>query len=1020
MTEQYQRLTDTLREIFQMDRADLDFGIYRIMNMKRQEMNDFLEKRLLAQVERTLQLAGNDDTAQLQKELTTLESTLRNAGVDIETNAKVLEMRTAIKAAGSPDALANEVFSHLTAFFRRYYHQGDFISQRRYKKDVYAIPYEGEEVKLHWANHDQYYIKTGEHFRNYSFRTDDGRTISFNLRDAATEKDNNKGKNRFFRLCEEDFITEEGGELKIWFTYEPTDKKEKQPDLNSAAIDALTPAIPTAFRAGALKLMPTEKNKGRTLLEKHLTEYTARNSFDYFIHKDLGGFLNRELDFYIKNEILQIDDIDLDRPERFDRQLRIIKALKQTARDIIALLAQLENFQKRLWLKKKFVVQSDWCITLDRIPEEFYPDIAANTAQREEWVKLFAIDEIRISPSGKDGQGEVAYSEPLTVDFLKANPYLQIDTKHYPRQWKYRLLGHIENLDEQTDGLLINSENFQALNLLQERYHEQVKCIYIDPPYNTDASSIIYKNDYKDSSWLSLMYDRLHKSSELLNNNGILAAAIDDEEVAVLRNILGSIFIKEIGIASVRSNPQARKSSGRFSPAHEYAVFYGMSEHSEPASLGVTTQKKERYPFVDDKGHYAWLNFIRSGNNDLRSDRPKLYYPIFVKKEGIRIPKMEWDGGAGEYRLLEKPLDEEEIVYPISYRNGLRVEKNWQRGHVRVTNELGEYRVRSHSDGYSIDFKTRMDEESLPTTWWDDKEYASANHGSAQLKSFFGDKNGFSFPKAEKLVRDCLVVGGANMENFTCLDYFSGSGTTGHAVINLNREDGGKRKYILVEMGTYFNTVTKPRIQKVAYSKEWKDGKPVGREGVSHCFKYLRLEGYEDTLNNLRMERSAAQSALLAEEHFGHEYTLHYMLGHESRESLLNLDMFKRPFGHTLLITENNETKEQEVDLVETFNYLIGLVVRSIEDIRGTIVVQGHLLNGDKVLIIWRDVEQMDNKALDAFFLKQAYNTRDTEFRRIFVNGDNNLQNLRTDDEQWKVTLIEEEFGKRMFECKDV
>jgi adenine-specific DNA-methyltransferase len=130
--------------------------------------------------------------------------------------------------------------------------------------------------------------------------------------------------------------------------------------------------------------------------------------------------------------------------------------------------------------------------------------------------------------------------------------------------------------------------------------------------------------------------------------------------------------------------------------------------------------------------------------------------------------------------------------------------------------------------------------------------------------------------------------------------------------------------------------------------------------------------------------------------------------------------MFKRPFGHTLRITENNETTEQEVDLVETFNYLIGLVVKSVEDIRGTIVVQGALLSDDKVLIIWRDVEQMDNKALDEFFRKLDINTRDTEFRRIYVNGDNNLQNLRTDDETWKVTLIEEEFGKRMFECKDV
>jgi adenine-specific DNA-methyltransferase len=291
----------------------------------------------------------------------------------------------------------------------------------------------------------------------------------------------------------------------------------------------------------------------------------------------------------------------------------------------------------------------------------------------------------------------------------------------------------------------------------------------------------------------------------------------------------------------------------------------------------------------------------------------------------------------------------------------------------------------------------------------------------AKKGKYYTDQLGIEFPYCHPVSLYEELLGGTSIESETLfLDYFSGSGTTGHAVINLNREDGGKRKYILVEMGTYFNTVTKLRIEKVVYSEGWKDGKPTNRKGSSHCFRYMRLEGYEDTLNNLRMERSAAQSALLEEEHFGHDYMLHYMLGHESRESLLNLDMFKRPFGHTLRITENNETTEQEVDLVETFNYLIGLVVKSVEDIRGTIVVQGALLSDDKVLIIWRDVEQMDNKALDEFFRKLDINTRDTEFRRIYVNGDNNLQNLRTDDETWKVTLIEEEFGKRMFECKDV
>src|SRR5690606_10320909 len=114
-------------------------------------------------------------------------------------------------------------------------------------------------------------------------------------------------------------------------------------------------------------------------------------------------------------------------------------------------------------------------------------------------------------------------------------------------------------------GLLIHGDNFQALNLLQERYREQVKCVYIDPPYNTDASAIIYKNGYKDSSWLSLMQDRLLLVHSLMLNDALISVAIDDQEVASLRSVLDKIFDREIGVSVVRSNPQSRKTSGKFS-----------------------------------------------------------------------------------------------------------------------------------------------------------------------------------------------------------------------------------------------------------------------------------------------------------------------------------------------------------------------------------------------------------------------------------------------------------------------
>lgn len=270
------------------------------------------------------------------------------------------------------------------------------------------------------------------------------------------------------------------------------------------------------------------------------------------------------------------------------------------------------------------------------------------------------------------------------------------------------------------------------------------------------------------------------------------------------------------------------------------------------------------------------------------------------------------------------------------------------------------------------------------------------------------------YPKPPKLLEWIFFSHGNDQGWY--LDYFAGSGTSSEAIIKLNNLDNGKRKFILIDMGDHFWTALKPRTQKIIYSKEWKSGKPLSRNGSSCCFKYLRLESYEDTLNNLDLKRSSTQQSLLGSTHFGEEYLLNYMLEVESRNSLLNLDQFKRPFGYKLKVTENNELREQEVDLVETFNYLIGLVVKSIEILKDCVVVQGHNLAGEKILVIWRDVDKTDNVSLNDFFRKLDINTRDSEFKRIYVNGDNNLENIRTDEEQWKVVLIEEEFHGRMFE----
>lgn len=1009
MATQFDKFIATMKTVLMLDQADLDFGIYRIMNQKRDQIESYLNNDLRWQVTEAIRENASNDAEAVKKELTQLVATLTAAGMNPDDAPKVKELKERIARCGNSEELENEVYSHLTIFFGRYYDGGDFISQRRYKKDVYAIPYEGEEVKLYWANADQYYIKTAEYFRNYRFAVDGDKFCEFTLREATTEQNNNVAQNnmeRRFALCEETPVEVIGNTLHIYFTYELYPKATKQKALIEAAFEVIKDTVPQEF-ISLLALRPTESDRTRTLLQKHLNTYVARNTFDYFIHKDLGGFLSRELDFYIKNEILVIDDIDARTPDEFLKHLTVIKAIKRVGMKLITFLASLENYQKRLWLKKKFVVESNYCITLDRVPEKFYAEIAANDAQREEWVRLFAIDEI------EHDQLTTSYSVPLTVEFLKENPFLVLDTKFFPAEFKNALLASIDHIDEQCDGLLINSENFQALGLLQGKYKEQIQCIYVDPPYNTSASEIAYKNSYKRSSWMTLLNDRLLEGKELLKKDGIQCTTIDDVEGSRLRILLESIFNESPMVVGIRIKPSGRPIPNGFAISHEYAYFSRKEVSTAINRLQHSDDQNNRYRESDEKGVFFWELLRKAGSNSFRQNRPTMYYPIWLNTDSgkMRIPAMEYDEVSQEYITKDVLLENEIEIYPIKDDGS---QGCWYFGAERAVNEVDEFKAEKQKDGrYFIYRRRRKNEGVQPTTFWDSSKYSATEHGTDLLKRIFGEQEVFSYPKSIFAEEDCLTVSGAERYSLI-LDYFAGSGTTGHAVINLNRKDGGKRKYILCEMGEYFDTVTKPRIQKVIYSKDWDGGKPVSREGCSHCFKYMRLEQYEDTLNNLTI-----QPANISKDNadFYDGYVLGYMLDIETRDSLFNMKWFRNPWNMKLRITRQNETREEKIDVIETFNYLIGLnVVSILYPKKGICTVEGVTRSGERTLVIWRDCDTVDNDALNDSFRRMSYSTRDTEFDRIYVNGDNNLENLRTDGEQWKVVLTEQEFAKRMFE----
>ena len=1029
--EDYRRkFQDLLRELFQFESADLDFGIYRIMNCKREAIEKFIENDLLDAVSAELKTGELERQENAVRKLESVigkiresfggsaingDGNLERAFHNTPLGQRYLELKELTRGAKSYQVLETTVFNHLYSFFSRYYDSGDFMSKRRYsKREKYAVPYNGEEVYLHWAHKDQYYIKTGEHFQDYSFKSR-GLTVHFKLRNADIEQDNIKGDKRFFLpLVKEAEYKAETSEVIIPFAYRPLTEQESitygsRNQQDSVIAEALG-KIQEHFRGQteALAALTAEKRKtanGETLsyLEHHLRRYTRRNTSDFFIHKNLQGFLERELDFYLKNEVLNLDELEAVGEIRTEGWFQTMRAIKNIGRKIIAFLAQIENFQKKLFEKKKFVTETGYCLTLDRVPEELYPEIAANGPQREEWVKLFAIDEINDTERGK-------YTQPLTVEFLKNNPFLVLDTKHFDQDFKDRLLASIDNMDENMDGLLIHSENFQALNLLQEGYREKVKCVYIDPPYNTFATKILYKNEYKHSSWLALMFDRISFAINVLNKNSILCVTIDDYEFDSLLSILKLLIGAENHLATVciRNNPSGRSTVSGFSVNHEYALFFSKSIGGcTVGRLPHTKEQSERYnEIAQDGSRFEWENFRKSSSGSFRWDRPKQYFPFYYNRQTklLRIPMMAWDDKSKTWSIVEDALSDEFEIWPI---DSSRTERVWRYGITRATSILNKMDVRESQLGYEIYSPKYFQQLGvLPRTWWEKPEYSARDNGTRIIRDIFGSLKPFEFPKAPIAVMDCIRVCN-NEDDSLVLDYFAGSGTTAHAVINLNREDGGSRKYILVEMGDYFDTVLVPRIKKVVYSADWKEGKPVSRRGSSHMFKYLRLESYEDALNNISFDERSGEPMLEFE-----DYLLYYILDWETKgsETYLDVKRLEKPFSYKLNLKEGDETQIKPVDLPETFNYLIGLEVdtrKVYNDGERKYLVYRGKVDHKSVMVIWREIEgwEEDDFKNDKKFIAEQKIADGAD--KIYVNGDSFVPGAQSLDPVFKRKMFE-------------
>lgn len=1076
----FDQLRHLLKDMFQFEDHDLDFGVYRITRLKREFIQSFIdgddENSLRHTVSRVLGNLHNSQNEAARNWLAAFAGSFgpigQKAWEELEAAPDDPERVDGLKAfismpvvdaakreqaeaqlktfletrQFSTEHLESRIYNHLLNFFDLYYANGDFGYNTR-AASAFKVPYEadydGSDTLFHWKHKGSYYIKSGNGF--HSVRCEiDGRWLEFRLtrggdEEAETdERNNNKGSDRkHYRLHDIQPVAEtgaDGSSQTIWqvrfvLAESSTPKVELYPRLWQTVFegdddltaylhkkpDAKNPAPGqpvfnelgkdfdkadggqtkgigqlrlgqdkylgelakrdefshlgrnAADRAEALKADATAIALWQ--IDRNLNKFYVGNDADYFIHKDLGGFLTREKARFIKQVVFS--DLDgLLQADNDNTTTLIARAFNEVADKLIGFLAAIENFQKNLFELKKEVVDTHWLISVGKIPEVFHERVFANEKQRDEWRDVFKVD-------------------VDSVEQLTEHPSLVVDTSLYrdsDPDLQDALLGDpaFDNLDEQTDGLLINSENWQALNLLQETFRERIKCVYIDPPYNTGGDGFLYKDSFRHSSWASMLHDRLQLALEFFAPNGVGFISIDQKERDNLEQLLSKTVGDKNLIGELVWNNATDNNPTRIAFEHEYIECHAkaienvdrewksaisdskralieigqqlISEYGDTEELRTAYKKwfrenkrflgqMDRYKYIDGGGVYTGSQSVHNpGKEGYRYDvtHPETGLPCKPPLMGYRFPE----------ETMNKLLDDDRILFGED------------------ENKIVELKV------YASEYVDKL--SSVITL--------DGRSGANDLRAMFPDEKRFKNPKASALLETIFPF--VADDGDIVFDYFAGSGTTAQAVLALNRKDNKRRRFVLTEMGDYFDSILKPRVAKVMFSSRWAGGTPEATNDWQGIVKIQSLEQYEDVLDSLHpsWDEAALPEAV----------PVQYLFRPEHNQLTSSLDL-SRPFEQPIRVGKKREVTS--IDLMETWCYLEGHRVKSrrvygtddgfdrrylaVETIHGT-------------LVIFRDIDPAEDDAanLTAIIGRYVDDGGRPTVQRLEINFDGDLRRL--------------------------
>lgn len=404
------------------------------------------------------------------------------------------------------------------------------------------------------------------------------------------------------------------------------------------------------------------------------------------------------------------------------------------------------------------------------------------------------------------------------------------------------VLEEVKNKEIITDpdkpvNLLIEGDNYHALSVLNYTHKGKVDVIYIDPPYNTGARDWKYNNDYVDgedpyrhTKWISFMAHRLRISKNVLSPSGIICVTIDDYEMPRLWLLMEEIFgdYNFLGTVAIRINPGGRKSKRKIAAQHEYALFFSKNKATSVSKIPMDPSKKSHSYKQDEDGNwYEKRNLRKEGADSLAKEGSKRFYPIY------------YDPRSGKISTKEK-LDKK--ILPIDTKGQKRI---WRRAEDVIDEmyENGDLIVKETKYGTQIYFKfTGGLKGETPKSFWEDKKYSASEHGTQILDNILGEREKFNFPKSPHATADCIQVA-SEKKDAIILDFFAGSGTTGQAVLELNKKDKGNRRFILCTNNELNGEEKKLREKGLSEEK-------IQSHGICQAVTYPRIkkviEGYSN------------------------------------------------------------------------------------------------------------------------------------------------------------------------------